>query len=109
MECLAYTILISYVIIYRDFDSYLIVSTIIGGTIGHVVGGATQKLHNQITDVEQYRTDYGFFIEIVSDGGVLIGSLIATIFDISVPLAFILCLFNLIGFELTDIFIYKKL
>lgn len=109
VECLAYTILISYVIICRDFDSYLIVSTIIGGTIGHIVGGATTKLHNQITDVEQYRTDYGFFIEIVAAGGVLIGSIIATSFNISVTLAFILCLFNLIGFEITDIFIYKKL
>lgn len=42
VECVAYCALISYVIIYRDFDSYLIISTIIGGTIGHIVGGDTK-------------------------------------------------------------------
>lgn len=108
IECLCYTSLITYVILYRDFDSYLILSTIIGGTIGHIVNGANSKLHQQITDNEQYRTDYGFFIEIVTSIGVLVGSAVAVIINISIPMAFILLLLSLIGFQLTDIYVYKN-
>jgi hypothetical protein len=108
IECLCYTVLITYVILYRDFDSYLILSTIIGGTIGHIVNGANSKLHQQITDNEQYRTDYGFFIEIVASIGVLVGSAIAVAFNINVPFAFILLLLSLIGFQITDIYVYKN-
>lgn len=108
IECLCYTSLIIYVILYRDFDSYLILSTIIGGTIGHIVNGANSKLHQQITDNEQYRTDYGFFIEIAASIGVLVGSAIAVIFNISIPMAFILLLLSLIGFQITDIYVYKS-
>ena len=109
LECFCYILLIGYVILYRDFNSYLIITTIIGGTIGHIVNGATSKLHQQITDNEQYRTDYGFFIEIVSSIGVLVGSAIATLSNISVEVAFILALFNLIGFQVTDIYVYLKI
>lgn len=109
IECVAYTVLIGYVILTQDYNSYLIIGTIIGGTIGHIVSGADSKLHQQITDNEQYRTDYGFFIEIVSSIGVLIGSAIAIIFNISMPLAFIALLISLIGFEATDIYIYLKI
>lgn len=108
IECLCYTSIITYVILYRDFDSYLILSTIIGGTIGHIVNGANSKLHQQITDNEQYRTDYGFFIEIVTSIGVLVGSAVAVIIDINVPFAFILLLLSLIGFQITDIYVYKN-
>lgn len=108
LECVSYTLLIGYVILYRDFNSYLIISTIIGGTIGHIVNGATSKLHQQITDNEQYRTDYGFFIEIVASIGVLVGSAIAVLCVISVEAAFILALFNLIGFQVTDMYVYLK-
>lgn len=108
LECFSYTLLIGYVIIYRDFNSYLIISTIIGGTIGHIVNGATSKLHQQITDNEQYRTDYGFFIEIVASIGVLFGSAIATLCNISVEVAFITALLNLIGFQVADIYVYLK-
>lgn len=108
LECIAYTSLIIYVILYRNFDSYLIISTIIGGTIGHIVNGADSKLHQQITDNEQYRTDYGFFIEIVASIGVLVGSAIAVMFNITVTLAFLLALVNLIGFQITDIYVYLK-
>ena len=107
-ECLAYSSLIAYVILYRNFDSYLIISTIIGGTIGHIVNGADSKLHQQITDNEQYRTDYVFFIEIVASIGVLLGSTIAVMFEIGVVFAFLLELVNLIGFEITDIYVYLK-
>lgn len=106
IESLCYTFLIVYVIIFQDFNSYLIMSTIIGGTIGHIVAGAGNKLHQKITDVEQYRTDYGFFIEIVSCLGVLLGSAIAVIFNITMPIAFLLLLISLIGFEVTDIYVY---
>jgi hypothetical protein len=108
IECLCHTCLITYVILYRDFDSYLILSTIIGGTIGHIVNGANSKLHQQITDNEQYRTDYGFFIEIVTSIGVLVGSTVAVIVNINVPFAFILLLLSLIGFQITDIYVYKN-
>jgi hypothetical protein len=108
LECIAYTSLIIYVILYRNFDSYLIISTIIGGTIGHIVNGADSKLHQQITDNEQYRTDYGFFIEIVASIGVLVGSAIAVMFNITVTFAFLLALVNLIGFQLTDIYVYLR-
>ena len=108
-ECMFYTILIGYVIYSKDFNSYLIISTIIGGTIGHIVDGANSKLHQQITDNEQYRTDYGFFIEIVASVGVLIGSAIAVTVNITTPFAFIMALMNLIGFQMTDIYVYKKL
>lgn len=106
IECLCYIFLITYVIIWSDFDSYLILSTIIGGTIGHIVNGANSKLHQQITDNEQYRTDYGFFIEIVASVGVLFGSAIAVIFNINVAIAFILLLVSLISFQMTDIYVY---
>lgn len=95
-------------ILYRNFDSYLIISTIIGGTIGHIVNGADSKLHQQITDNEQYRTDYGFFIEIVASIGVLVGSATAVMFNITVTLAFLLALVNLIGFQITDIYVYLR-
>ncbi len=109
LECIAYTLLIFYVIIYQNYNSYLILSTIIGGTIGRIVSGASGKLHQQITDNEQYRTDYGFFISIVSCLGVLVGSTIATIFNLHIAFAFIMLLISLIGFEITDIYIYRKL
>lgn len=108
IECLCYISLITYVIIWMDFDSYLILSTIIGGTIGHIVNGANSKLHQQITDNEQYRTDYWFFIEIVASIGVLLGSAVAVIFNINVAIAFILLLVSLIGFQITDIYVYLK-
>lgn len=69
---------------------------------------ATSKLHQQITDVEQYRTDYGFFIEIVSSTGVLVGSAIAVVFNINMPIAFLLLLVSLVGFEISDIYVYLK-
>ena len=50
--------LIGYVIMCQDYNGYLIWSTIIGATIGHIVSGGGQKLHQKITDNEQYRTDY---------------------------------------------------
>lgn len=92
----------------KDFNSYLILSTIIGGTIGRIVDGANSKLHQQITNNEQHRTDYGFFIEIVSAIGVLIGSAIAMMIEIGMAVAFSLLLVNLIGFEITDVYVYKK-
>ena len=109
VECVFYTILVGYVIYSKDFNSYLIISTIIGGTIGHIVDGANSKLHQQITNNEQHRTDYGFFIEIVASVGVLIGSAIAVVVNITMPFAFIMALINLIGFQMTDIYVYKKL
>ena len=109
IECFSYIGLVTYVIVYQDYNSYLILSTLISGTIGHLVTGAHSKLHQQITDVEQYRTDYGFFIEIVASVGVLVGSGIAVWFDITMPVAFITLLISLIGFEMVDIYIYKKM
>ena len=109
VECIFYTILVGYVIYSKDFNSYLIISAIIGGTIGHIVDGANSKLHQQITDNEQHRTDYGFFIEIVASIGVLIGSAIAVFVNITMPFAFIMALINLVGFQLADIYVYKKL
>ena len=109
VECVFYTILVGYVIYSNDYNSYLIISTIIGGTIGHIVDGANSKLHQQITDNEQHRTDYGFFIEIVASIGVLIGSAIAVFVNITMPFAFIMALMNLVGFQMTDIYVYKKL
>lgn len=106
LECLAYTALIFYVILCENYNAYLILSTIIGGTIGRIVSGASSKLHQQITDNEQYRTDYGFFISIVSCVGILIGSAIAAYFNLSIAFAFIMLLISLIGFEITDIYIY---
>lgn len=108
IECLSYITIVSYVIITHDFNSYLIISTIIGGTIGHIVSGANSKLHQQITDNEQYRTDYGFFIEIVASFGVLLGSAVAVMFAISVQFAFITLLISLVGFQITDIYVYLK-
>lgn len=107
-ECLAYISLISYVICCEDYNGYLIWSTIIAGTIGHIVGGAGNKLHQKITDDEQARTDYGFFIEIVAAVGVLIGSGIAVIASITMPVAFILLLLGCIYFQAQDIYVYVK-
>lgn len=109
IECISYISLIFYVLYTLNFNSYLILSTIIGGTIGHIVNGANSKLHQQITDNEQYRTDYGFFIEIVASIGILIGSGIAVLFDITLIIAFLTLLFSLIGFQITDIYVYLKI
>ena len=108
VEFFAYVGLIAYVIIYQDYNNYLIWSTIIGATIGHIVSGGGQKLHQKITDNEQYRTDYLFFIEIIASLGVLIGSGIAVGFSFSVGFAFILLLISVIFFQMTDIYVYRK-
>lgn len=108
IECLCYTLLVLYVIIFQDYNSYLIISTIIGGTIGHIVNGAASKLHQKITDNEQYRTDYGFFIEIVSAIGVLAGSGVVVLFHFSIVSAFVFALLGLIGFEICDVYVYLK-
>lgn len=108
LEALAYIGLVLYVILTQDFNSYLIIATVIGGTIGHIVTGANNKLHQQITDNEQYRTDYSFFIEIVAAIGVLIGSAIAVICHITFPFAFGMLLVSLIGYQVTDIYVYLK-
>lgn len=108
LECLSYSSLIGYVILYQDFNSYLIMNTLISCTIGHIVSGGNSKLHQKITDVEQYRTDYCFFIEIVASLGVLAGSTVAVAFDVNMPVAFILLLVSLIGFQVSDIYVYIK-
>lgn len=108
IECICYSIICIYTAFSGDYDSYLIWSTIIGGTIGHIVGGAGSKLHQKITDNEQYRTDYGYFIEIIACGGILIGGCIALLFSISPGVGFIIQLVSLVGFELSDVYIYKK-
>lgn len=108
IECVSYITLVTYVVFTEDFNSYLITSTIIGGTIGHIVTGANSKLHQQITDNEQYRTDYGFFIEIVASIGVLIGSAIAVLANITMSFAFYTLLVSLIGFQVVDVYVYLK-
>lgn len=109
IEFIGYVCLIGYVIFWEDYNGYLIWSTIIASTIGHIVSGGGQKLHQKITDVEQYRTDYLFFIEIISSIGILVGSSIAVAFNFSViSIAFILLLISVIFFQLTDIYVYLK-
>lgn len=108
IEFLLYVGLIVYVIITQDYDNYLIWSTIIASTIGHIVSGGGQKLHQKITDNEQYRTDYLFFIEIISSVGVLIGSGVALIGGFGIEVAFILLLVSIVFFQMTDIYVYKK-
>ena len=107
LECLSYTTLCIYTAFCGDYGSYLIWTTIIGGTIGHVVSGAGAKLHQKITDNEQYRTDYGYFMEIIGCGGILIGGCIALLFDIGVKLGFLIQLVSLVTFQLSDVYIYK--
>lgn len=106
LECLFYTVLCVYTSFYGDYGSYLIWSTIIGGTIGHIVKGAGSKLHQKITDNEQYRTDYEYFMEIISCTGIIIGSCIALCFEITPKLGFLIQLVSLIGFEISDVYIY---
>ena len=108
VEFLLYVGLIVYVIITQDYDNYLIWSTIIATTIGHIVSGGGQKLHQKITDNEQYRTDYSFFIEIISSVGVLIGSGVAFIGGFGIEVAFILLLVSIVFFQMTDIYVYIK-
>lgn len=108
VEFLAFVGLIGYVIFCQDYNGYLIWSTIIGATIGHIVSGGGQKLHQKITDNEQYRTDYQFFIEIISSLGVLIGSGIAVTVGFGVTTAFLLLLISVVFFQMTDIYVYRK-
>ena len=108
IEFALYTGVIAYAIIFQNYDNYLIWSTIIAATIGHVVAGGGQKLHQKITDNEQYRTDYSFFIEIISSIGILIGSGIAVIGGFGIAIAFILMWVSLICFQMTDIYVYQK-
>ena len=105
-EFFMYVFLISYVIIWQDYNNYLIWATIIGATIGHIVSGGGQKLHQKITDVEQYRTDYNFFIEIISSLGDLVGSAAAVSIPFSITTAFLLLLVSIIFFQMTDIYVY---
>ena len=109
VECLAYIGLIFYVILCKDYNAYLIWSTIIASTIGHIVSGGGQKLHQKITDNEQYRTDYSFFIEIISSIGILIGSAIAVWVKFSLTVAFLVLLMSVIFFQITDIYVYLKI
>ena len=100
--------LIGYVIMCQDYNGYLIWSTIIGATIGHIVSGGGQKLHQKITDNEQYRTDYGFFIEIIASIGVLLGTAIAVVIPFSVTTAFLILLVSVMFFQMMDIYVYKE-
>ena len=100
--------LIGYVIMCQDYNGYLIWSTIIGATIGHIVSGGGQKLHQKITDNEQYRTDYGFFIEIIASIGVLLGSAIAVVIPFAVTTAFLILLVSVMFFQMMDIYVYKE-
>lgn len=100
--------LIGYVIMCQDYNGYLIWSTIIGATIGHIVSGGGQKLHQKITDNEQYRTDYGFFIEIIASIGVILGSAIAVVIPFSVTTAFLILLVSVMFFQMMDIYVYKE-
>lgn len=109
IEFFCYLFLIGYVIIWEDYDNYLIWSTILGSTIGHIVSGGGQKLHQKITDNEQYRTDYMFFVEIISSIGVLIGSSFAVIGGFGIAFAFILLFISIIFFQMTDIYVYLKI
>lgn len=108
IEFLAFVGLILYVILCQDYNGYLIWSTIIASTIGHIVSGGGQKLHQKITDNEQHRTDYQFFIEIISSLGVLIGSGIAVWGNFGVTTAFLLLLVSVVFFQMTDIYVYNK-
>ena len=108
IEFFSYLSLVVYVIVCQDYDNYLIWSTILGATIGHVVAGGGQKLHQKITDNEQDRTDYLFFIEIISSIGVLIGSGVAYIGGFGIVVAFILLLISIVFFQMTDIYVYCK-
>ena len=100
--------LIGYVIMCKDDNGYLIWSNNIGATIGHIVSGGGQKLHQKITDNEQYRTDYGFFIEIIASIGVLLGSAIAVVIPFSVTTAFLILLVSVMFFQMMDIYVYKE-
>ena len=108
IEFISFVGLIGYVIMCQDYNGYLIWSTIIGSTIGHIVSGGGQKLHQKITDNEQYRTDYGFFIEIIASIGVLLGSAIAVVIPFSVTTAFLILLVSVMFFQMMDIYVYKE-
>lgn len=108
IEFISFVGLIGYVIMCQDYNGYLIWSTIIGATIGHIVRGGGQKLHQKITDNEQYRTDYGFFIEIIASIGVLLGSAIAVVIPFSVTTAFLILLVSVMFFQMMDIYVYKE-
>ena len=108
IEFISFVGLIGYVIMCQDYNGYLIWSTIIGATIGHIVSGGGQKLHQKITDNEQYRTDYGFFIEIIASIGVLLGSAIAVVIPFSVTTAFLILLVSVMFFQMMDIYVYKE-
>ena len=108
IEFISFVGLIGYVILCQDYNGYLIWSTIIGATIGHIVSGGGQKLHQKITDNEQYRTDYGFFIEIIASIGVLLGSAIAVVIPFSVTTAFLILLVSVMFFQMMDIYVYKE-
>lgn len=108
LECICYSTLCIYTAFAGDYESYLIWSTIIGGTISHVVNGAGAKLHQKITDNEQYRTDYGYFMEIIACAGILIGGCIALLLNVSPKIGFLIQLVSLIGFQISDVYIYKK-
>lgn len=108
IEFLAYVGLIVYVIFCENYNAYLIWSTVISSTIGHIVSGGGQKLHQMITDVEQYRTDYMFFIEIISSIGVILGSVLAVVLKFNVTIAFLFLLVSVIFFQMTDIYVYIK-
>lgn len=108
LECISYILLVAYVIWSADYNNYLIFSTVIGATIGHIVSGGASKLHQKITDNEQYRTDYNFFIQIISSIGVILGSTVAMLVDFNIGMAFFLLLVSVILFQVTDIYVYKK-
>ena len=107
-EFIAYVCLIIYVILCENYNAYLIWSTVIASTIGHIVSGGGQKLHQKITDVEQYRTDYSFFIEIISSVGVILGSVLAMVLKFNITVAFLLLLVSVMFFQMTDIYVYVK-
>lgn len=66
-----------YAVITYDFDTYLLLMTLLTSFVTSLVVGGISKVHEMITDNLQWRTDYKYFSNMALYVGTLIGALLA--------------------------------
>jgi hypothetical protein len=109
LEIVLYIGIIIYMVITRDFDTYIIFTTLIAGFVSNLVSGGSDKIHEMITDVEEYRVNYKYFRNIYSTIGMLIGGLISFFFHSPLWLCGTGLAVSLTLYNLTDIVNYQRI
>lgn len=77
VEITLYFCICAYAVITYDFDTYLLLVTLLTSFVTSLVVGGISKVHEMITDNLQWRTDYKYFNSMVLYVGTLIGAVLS--------------------------------